>query len=162
MTSFTVRPATPADHDWISQTVIEHLGGLPTVTPSGAHQTDELPAFLAQRGDALFGLLNYRIAGGECEIVTLASLRSGLGIGTALIDAVRGAAEAHGCRRLWLVTTNDNLNALRFFQKRGFILAGVHRNAMEQVRALKPAVPRLGLAGIPLRDMLELEMRLGD
>jgi hypothetical protein len=57
-----------------------------------------------------------------------------------------------------LVTTNDNLNALRFYQKRGFVLVAVHRNALEVSRKLKPEIPLVGMDSIPLRDEIELEM----
>ena len=72
-------------------------------------------------------------------------------------------AEASGARRLWLITTNDNVDALRFYQRRGFRLARVHAGAVDRSRAtLKPAIPEIGAHEIPLRDELELEMRIGD
>jgi ribosomal protein S18 acetylase RimI-like enzyme len=83
-----------------------------------------------------------------------------VGIGTALIDAVRDVAERAGCTRLWLVTTNDNLDALRFYQRRGFVLAALHRDAIEAARTLKPGIPAVGEYGIPIRDEIEMEMAL--
>ncbi len=77
-----------------------------------------------------------------------------------LIEAVKQAAVSAGCRRLWLITTNDNLHALRFYQKRGFRLVAVYPNALEESRRLKPEIPLVGLDGIPLRDELELELAL--
>ncbi|MEW5718069.1 MAG: GNAT family N-acetyltransferase, partial [Chloroflexota bacterium] len=82
------------------------------------------------------------------------------GIGSALIDAVKLRARQAGCKRLWLITTNDNLTALRFYQKRGFTLAALHRNALEESRKIKPEIPLVGEHGIPLRDEIELEMML--
>jgi hypothetical protein len=52
------------------------------------------------------------------------------------------------------------MNALRFYQKRGFVLVAVHRNALEQSRKLKPEIPLIGDDEIPLRDEIELEMML--
>jgi len=64
----------------------------------------------------------------------------------------------HRCPRLWLVTTNDNVDALRFYQRRGFCLVCVHRGAVDHSRAhLKPEIPLAGNNRIPLRDELELE-----
>ena len=83
-----------------------------------------------------------------------------VGAGTALIEAVAGAARAAGCARLWLITTNDNLRALRFYQRRGFRLAALHRDALARSRELKPSIAEIGLDGIPLRDELELELDL--
>jgi len=57
-------------------------------------------------------------------------------------------------------TTNDNLNALRFYQKRGFVLAAVYPEAIERARKIKPTISLIGYEGIPLRDEIELEMPL--
>jgi ribosomal protein S18 acetylase RimI-like enzyme len=114
----------------------------------------------ARETGALVGLVTWRIEGQACEIVTLDSLRPRTGLGSALIAAARNAARAAGCRRLWLITTNDNLEALGFYQRRGFHLAALHPNALAESRKLKPALPRVGAHGIPLRDELELEQLL--
>ena len=82
-------------------------------------------------------------------------------MGTALIEAVKEKAEEVRCRRLWLITTNDNLNALRFYQKRGFRLVKVSPSAVDAARQIKPSISELGADGIPLRDEIELELRLG-
>lgn len=119
-----------------------------------------LPGFVALAGGALVGLLTYHRAGESCEVVTLDSLRPTTGIGTALIGAVKEVARQTQCKRLWLITTDDNLNALRFYQKRGFELVAVHRHALELSRRIKPHIPLVGEHGIPLRDEIELEMKL--
>ena len=119
-----------------------------------------MPGFVAKSGDEIIGLLTYHLEGEACEVITLNSWRTGLGVGTALIEAVRQAASRENCRRLWLVTTNDNLPALGFYQKRGFVITTVHLNAIEKDRRLKPEIPLIGLDGIPIRDEIELEMML--
>ena len=78
----------------------------------------------------------------------------------SLIDAVKEIAAAAGCKRIWLITTNDNTAALRFYQKYGLALVAVHRNAVEASRRLKPEIPLTGNDGIPIRDEIELEMVL--
>ena len=82
------------------------------------------------------------------------------GWGTALVDAATAVARAAGCRRVWLITTNDNIDALRFYQRRGFTLVAVHAGAIDAARRVKPAIPRVGGHGIPIRDEIELERRL--
>jgi RimJ/RimL family protein N-acetyltransferase len=91
---------------------------------------------------------------------SLHSVEQGSGVGSALIEAVKKAAIAARCKRMWLITTNDNTAAMRFYQKRGFVLVAVHRNALERSRKLKPEIPLVGMDGIPLRDEIELEMIL--
>jgi hypothetical protein len=75
------------------------------------------------------------------------------------VAALKDVAERKGCTRLWVVTTNDNCDALRFYQRRGFQLAQLRPGAVNASRqTLKPAIPTVGLFGIPIRDELELEM----
>ncbi len=121
-----------------------------------------LPGFVALYKGEKVGLVTYNIVDESCEIVTLNSTHLSSGVGTALIEAVRDIAQKSGCKRLWLITTNDNMNALRFYQKRGFVLVAVHRNALEVSRKLKPEISMIGNDGIPLRDEIELEMMLDD
>jgi N-acetylglutamate synthase-like GNAT family acetyltransferase len=121
-----------------------------------------LPGFVALYKGEKVGLVTYNILEGSCEIVTLNSTYPSSGVGTALIQAVKDIAIKSECKRLWLITTNDNTHALRFYQKRGFVLVAVHRNALEQSRKLKPEISLIGNDGIPLRDEIELEMILDD
>jgi GNAT superfamily N-acetyltransferase len=100
--------------------------------------------------------------GEHCEVLTLHATQPWQGVGTGLIEAVERLAAQQGCKRLWLITTNDNLDALRFYQRRGFCLAALHPGAVDDSRVrLKPEIPTIGNYGIALRDEIELEKRLG-
>lgn len=90
--------------------------------------------------------------------MTLNSVRKQAGVGTALIEAVESVASERGCNRVWLITTNDNLDALRFYQRHGFRLVGVARNAIEESRKIKPQTSAICLYGIPTRDEIGLEV----
>src|SRR3954463_8874448 len=115
------------------------------------------PAMTARDGDELAGVLSYELGSVECEILTLYVARRWAGVGSALVRAVADVATAAGCRRCWLVTTNDNVDALRFYQRRGFHLTVVRCGAVDEARRLlKPGIPLVGEYGIPLRDELEL------
>ena len=114
----------------------------------------------AAEDGGIAGLITCRIAGGDMEILSLDSLREAQGIGTALLNAAVSEAKRRGCGRITLVTTNDNTRALRFYQKRGFDMVRLCRNALDESRRLKPEIPLLGEDGIPLRHEIELEMRL--
>jgi ribosomal protein S18 acetylase RimI-like enzyme len=120
----------------------------------------ELPGFAAFDGQECLGLVTYEIDGEVCEIVTIDALREGEGIGTALLDAVVGAARETGCVRVQLLTTNNNLRALAFYQKRGFRLVAIRPGAIDEERKLKPSIPEVDSAGIPIRDELHLELPL--
>jgi len=96
----------------------------------------------------------------ECELVTLDALRQQNGVGSALLAAVAKQAAARGCQRVWLITTNDNINAIRFYQRRGMRLIAVHPGAVDAARRIKPSIPVIGEHGIPIHDELEFELRL--
>lgn len=160
MSEFTLRPLTTSDHAWVYQKIIESWEAEIVVAHGKIFRPANLPGFAAESEGEVVGLLTYHIEGAACEIVTLDSWREGAGIGSALIEAVKQAASQVGCRRLWLITTNDNTHALRFYQKRGFVIAAIHVNALEKARRLKPGIPPIGEDGIPLRDEIELEMIL--
>jgi ribosomal protein S18 acetylase RimI-like enzyme len=118
-----------------------------------------LPGFVAEEDGRPMGLLTYRRESDACELAFIGSFEPHRGIGTALLDALRG--EVADCARIWLVTTNDNLEALRFYQRRGFVLSGLRPGAVDDSRRrLKPQISATGSFGIPLRDELELELRL--
>jgi GNAT superfamily N-acetyltransferase len=121
------------------------------------------PALVAWSGDELVGVATYVVADGDCELLTLHAAHRFTGVGSALVTGVQEIARRAGCTRLWVVTTNDNVDALRFYQRRGFRLARLRPEAVDHSRrTVKPEIPVTGAYGIPLRDELELEMALSD
>jgi ribosomal protein S18 acetylase RimI-like enzyme len=160
--SFAIRAPRDDDTVWIQQQLRASRGSTIIVTRGQAHDAACLPALLAVRGDDIVGLATFRFADGDCEFVTLDALQKGLGIGSALLVAVAREAADHGCPRLWLITTNDNLDAMRFYQRRRMRLAALHRGAVDGARRLKPSIPSIGKHGIPIHDELEFELRLAE
>ena len=117
----------------------------------------KVDGFLVQENNTIIGLITYTFFGDICEIVSIDSKRENLGLGSALLKEVEHVAIENNCKKMRLVTTNDNLRALQFYQKRGYCLTKIYPNAMDEVRKQKPDVPLIGENGIPLRDELELE-----
>ena len=159
--SVTVREIEDADRPWIRQLLTERWGSPRIVTRGNVHEADELPGYVALVGGERAGLLTYQKHECSCEIVTLDSQLPERGVGSALVGAIRANAALHGCRRLWLVTTNDNAGAIRFYKARGFTVAAIHEDAVAEARRLKPEIPERGVDGIPIRDEIELEITRG-
>lgn len=159
MHEIEIQSLKEADRMWLKAFFEEHWGGSTMVYGAKRQQfaCDELPGFAAWQEGRVVGLLTFHEQAAGWQIVSLDSLREGIGIGTALMKAVEEAARLKNCTRIWLLTTNDNLNALRFYQKRGYELVAVHRHAVDAARKLKPSIPQIGDDGIPLQDELELE-----
>lgn len=120
----------------------------------------KLDGFLLQEENTIIGLVTYTFFGDICEIVSVDSKRENVGIGTALLNEIEEIARENKCKKMRLITTNDNLRALQFYQKRGYCLTKLYPNAMDEVRKVKPDVPLIGENGIPLRDEIELEKQL--
>lgn len=115
---------------------------------------------IALENGEIAGLLTYITRGDTCEITSLDSVQEGRGVGTALVERLLSDAKRRGCARVVVLTTNDNLNALRFYQRRGFDMARLYRGAVAASRALKPSIPQVGAFGIPIRHEIELELLL--
>jgi GNAT superfamily N-acetyltransferase len=155
----TIRPYRESDRSSVVQLMNDEFGGPLHARRGELIDVLAFPGFVAEHDGRLVGVLTYRRENGYCELVFIGAVNRHRGIGTALVDALR--EEVADCTRIWLVTTNDNLEALRFYQRRGFVLAALRVGAVDDARErVKPQLPRVGAFGIPMRDELELELRL--
>jgi len=155
-----VRELAGADREWATAFLRDSWGG---VVARRAELVDltALPGFVALADHERAGLATYAVRGEECELVTIDSLHEGIGVGRALLDGVCDAAVEAGCRRLWLVTTNDNVRALEIYQRWGMNLVAFRRDAVTEARkSLKPSIPARAANGIPISHELELELIL--
>jgi ribosomal protein S18 acetylase RimI-like enzyme len=155
-----VRALEEADRGWVERLIRERWGDVIVVGRGGVWRPAELPGFAAFDGERCTGLVTYELDGEACEIVTIDALDEGEGIGTKLLEAVVSTARAAGCGRVQLLTTNNNLRALAFYQKRGFRLVGLVPGAIDEDRKRKPSISEFDSAGLPIRDELHLELPL--
>ncbi|MFH0882798.1 MAG: GNAT family N-acetyltransferase [bacterium] len=155
-----VRETTGEDQEFILRVMREQWGSDKVVTRGRVHIPAKLPGLIAEIDGESVGLITYDIYGRECELITMNALKSGLGIGSALLGTLAEIARDHNCRGIWLITTNDNVDAMRFYQRKGFYFVAVHRDAIKYSRKLKPEIPEIGNHGIPIRDEIELVMPL--
>jgi len=156
----SVKPVTDSDRPWVLG-VVRHWGADFVVTRGRKVYPAELNGFIAESesGERL-GLITFETFEDQCEIVTLDAFSRFSGVGTSLIKKVVSVTRQAGCRRIWLITTNDNIDAIRFYQRRGFTIAAVHANAIAESRRMKPSISEIGQCGIPIRDEIEFEMML--
>lgn len=158
--NFSIHPVTEADRDWLLE-VVRGWGADFVVSRGRKVYPTEIEGFYAtdETGKRV-GLVTFEIVGDQCEIVTLDAFVKFSGLGTQLMKKAEEVARIRGCCRLWLITTNDNLDAIRFYQRRGMTIAAVHVNALAYSRKLKPSIPETGQHGIPVRDEIEFEMSI--
>jgi ribosomal protein S18 acetylase RimI-like enzyme len=140
----------------LARLVADRWGSTQIVSRGRLHDAGAAEAFVAVRGDEIVGSATFVVTGNEAELLTLDSFDEGAGIGGALVEAVAEAAASAHARQLVLSTTNDNVRALGFYQRRRFRLAELHPGAVDRARERKPSIPRVGSSGIPIRDELVL------
>jgi ribosomal protein S18 acetylase RimI-like enzyme len=160
MVEYEIRPIVNSDRGWISGFIGSEWGSPIIVTRGNLHDCTELPGYIAERNEEILGLILYEIEKESCEMISLNTLKKGIGVGTDLINRLKDHLRSIGCKRLWLVTTNDNLAAQEFYRKRGFILRSIYPDSIAGSRQLKPEIPELGCNGIPIRDEIEFELLL--
>jgi GNAT superfamily N-acetyltransferase len=154
---FQIKRITEGDKNSIRKIVQTFWGDEMIAVNERIINTGDLEGLKAVEDGQIIGILHYQILGDDCEILTLASTKQSQGVGSALISAVEEIASNQGCRRIHLTTTNDNLHALGFYQRRGFHLQALYPGAVTKARKLKPAIPEVGENKIPIRDELCLE-----
>lgn len=137
-----------------------HWGSPEMVISSGVYQCDQLDGFAAVNGNEIVGLITMVLRQSECEIISLDSIVENKGIGSTLVEKVEQTASLRGCEAVKLITTNDNIHALRFYQRRGYRLTEVLIGAVDLARKIKPEIPLVADNGIPIRDELLLTKHL--
>ena len=156
------RELTIDDRAWAERLVSERFASSRIVSRGVLHDALTLPGLIAESDGVPDGLLQYHVVGAQFEIVVLIAVRPRRGVGRFLLRAAEPVARSHGCKRLWLITTNDNRAALSFYPAVGWRQAAVHRGAMRESRRLKPEIPEFASDGTPIEDEIEFELPLED
>ena len=157
-----IRELSAADNAWARQALELEWESAIAVSRMRIHHLDRLPGLIAYRSGRRAGLLTYIMENQELQVVSLQSLVRRVGVGKALLGAARDLAQARGCKRLWLATTNENAAAISLYGHCGMALVATHRGSVRGARQLKPQIPECGPDGTPIEDELEFEMRFGD
>jgi ribosomal protein S18 acetylase RimI-like enzyme len=155
-----VRPLTAADRRWVRTSLVRDWSSTTVARRGELVDAAGLPGYVAELGGRRAGLALVDVRGEELEVVAISATRRRSGVGRALLERCLAEARERRCRRLWLVTTNDNVGALAFYQRCGLDLRALHRNAVQAARVLKPSIPLRGVAGVPVDHELELELVL--
>jgi len=145
---FKIRHIIESDRAKIKNIIEKEWGSNFVISRRKQHDVHTLSGFVAVDSGNIVGLLTFRLEKRACEVITLNSFNENMGIGTGLIEAICDYAQKKNCSRLWLITTNDNLSTVGFYQKRGFTLKAVYPNEIEHSRKMKPEIPMYGIDGL--------------
>jgi len=152
-----IRKINNSDLEWIRNLFIAEWSGDFIIGAGKIHRPENLEGFIAEEDGEKVGLATFDARNNKIELVSINSLKPGKGIGTMLINEIIKTAKVRNIKKIFLVTTNDNLNAMKFYQKNGFRFVKVHPDAIAEARKIKPQIPEIGEDGIPIKDAIELE-----
>ena len=152
-----VRDKMEYDQEWVNEISISEWKSDIVVVHGDTYRPSELPGLVAEFEGERIGLMTYCFMDTYCEIITLSSTTRRTGAGTALLNRFEVLAKSKKYTRLHVTTTNDNLDALMFYQKRGFRIINIYPNAVENSRSIKPDIPLIAPNGIAIMDEIELE-----
>ena len=156
---FEIRELKQKHRNQVYKFIEKEWGDLNIVSLGKMHHAEKLNGFVALEHEKVVGFVLYHFVNNECEIVALYSDIENNGIGTALINTMKDFAIKNNCKRLFLITTNDNIRGIAFYQKKGFVIAKIHVDAIKNSRKLKPQIPMVADNGIPIRDEIEFEIK---
>lgn len=156
--AFDIRPIT--DRAFLDELLrLRWSGGALILKGKIVHPKD-VEALAAYHDGRLAGVATWRLEGPVMYLATLNNITEQRGVGVALLDAMMRLGREKGSALLRVIVTNDNLNALGFYQRRGFHIVAIHPGAIETIRTLMPNIPVIGANRIPMRDEIELEIAL--
>ncbi len=158
--AFKIRPASLNDNRWLEELMNKNWGGLPLVIRGKKYYPSKLDGVIAENEKGIVGFLFFDVQEKDCEIIVFEVFDKFKGAGTMLLGELKIIAKNRHCSRIYLMTTNDNLDALRFYQKRGFHICGVHLDSVKISRKIKPTIGLVGDYDIPVRDEIDLEFML--
>ncbi|PVB60337.1 GNAT family N-acetyltransferase [Labrenzia sp. 011] len=147
-----IRHTEDRDHADVHRLLTERWTAPDIMLDNEMHDASRLPGYVAYDGDELVGLVTLVKREGEWEILTLDSIKRWGGVGSQLLDAVISEARSKNVSRLIVRTSNDNLDAFRFYQRRGFRLERIGQGVIDRERELKPGIPLRGDYGIEIHD----------
>ena len=157
-TEFTVRAIL--DRDFLVELLRLRWSGGALLVRGKIIAPVDVEALAAYDGERLAGIATWRLEGKVLYLVTLNNITDQRGVGIALLDAILELGRVKGAALLRAIVTNDNLNALGFYQRRKFRIIAVYPGAVDTIRSINPNIPTIGAHRIPLRDEIELERDL--
>lgn len=160
MSSFKIVNIIPVEDDEVRKILEEHWGSTTIIAMDRVHTIEDLSGFLAIQKNMAAGLITYEMRENTCEIVTLNSLIPRIGVGSELVNRCVKLAREENCENIWVATTNDNTDAMKFYQKRGFRFRQIYPDKIDEYRKQKPEIPLIGMNEIPMKDEIVFDMVL--
>jgi GNAT superfamily N-acetyltransferase len=155
---FDIRPMT--DRPFLEELLRLRWSGGALMLRGRIVYPKDVEGMAAYHEGRLAGVATWLLEGPVIYLATLNNISDQRGVGLALLDAIMKLGRQKGSALLRVIVTNDNLNALGFYQRRGFRIVAVYPGAIDTIRTMIPSIPIIGENRIPIRDEIELEIDL--
>ena len=155
-----IRPLTTSDRRWVRASLVRNWTSTTVARRGELIEATDLPGYVAVLGGRRAGVVLVDVQDNDFEVVAISTSRRRQGVGRALMEECVAQARRRGCRRVWLMTTNNNISAIAFYQRFGMDLCALHRYAVRASRLLKPSIPLRDGSGVPIEHELEFEIPL--
>lgn len=157
LATFDIEPLSSLHQKQVMAFFTHSWGSSKMVTSTGTHHLHELEGFVAWSSTGeLIGIVTFQRYDGVIEVISLDSVVENQGIGSRLLMMVESVAVEDQIPLIKVITTNDNIGALSFYQRKGYRIKEVIQGAVDRARQVKPEIPLIGERGIPIHDELVL------
>ena len=158
--SFDVKDIVLEERKKINNFILKRWLSLRMILRGKIVDLKNIDGFYIEDKNNIIAVITYRIVGFSLEIISLDSVYENKRIGSLLINKIKAFANECNLKNIIVITRNDNLRALGFYQKKGFILNKVFFDSIKQACKLKPEIPIKNKNGILIRDEIELKLSL--
>lgn len=112
--------------------------------------------YIEEYHDSSFGgIITFFEKDHSIHIVSLDTVMSNQGIGTSLLNSLTELAVKRHKSAIYVETTNDNCDAIRFYQTHDFDIYDLQLNEVAIQRKLKPSIPLIGCYNIPIKHIIK-------
>jgi ribosomal protein S18 acetylase RimI-like enzyme len=150
-----VREASPEDRRSAFDLLAREFAGRHLISDEEAAAAGDLSLLVAETDGGVTGALAWRAVEDGLHIVAMATdpMWQRSGVGGHLLAEAEILARQRSWNRVIVTTTNDNIAALYFYQRRGYRMTAIRPRE-------RPEGPTAGFAGIPIRDEVLLSKTL--
>ena len=161
LAAFNIQPLSLLHQKQLEDFITHAWGSSEMVISTGIYNLVELEGYVAWSSiGEIIGVVTFKRLDGLIEIISLDSVLENQGIGTRLIMMIELMAVENQIPLIKVITTNDNMGALSFYQRKGYRIKEIIEGAVDRARRVKPEIPLIGERGIPINDELVLYKQL--
>lgn len=142
------------EKDSIMAKIKTNWGSTSIVYSGMVYDLNTLKGIALKNNDIIVSILFYQVINKELNIILLESFVKRKGFGRIILQKIKEISKGNKYKRIIVTTTNDNIDAIKFYQLNEFDIIEVKFNAVDLSRKIKPEIPSVGNYGIKIKHEL--------